>query len=93
MRSTSFFEPNTTRVVRFAVQSAAIDGSSITPQVSDTQLANAWLYGDLVHVDARGPKADGLLFPIKDRYAAAVTYFAHAALASLRTTLQEGRDA
>ena len=53
--------------------------------MSDTQLAAAWLYGDLVHVDTRGNKSDGLLFPIKERYSAAVNYFAHAAVLSLAT--------
>lgn len=72
-------------VLRFVIQSTTADGSGATPQVSDTQLAAAWLYGDLVHVDTRGDKSDGLLFPVKERYSAAVAYFAHAAVLSLRT--------
>lgn len=76
---------DSTNILRFAMQSTKADGSEITPQVSDTQLAAAWLYGDLVHVDTRGNKSDGLLFPVKTRYSAAVTYFAHAAMLSLTT--------
>lgn len=74
-----------TTVLRFAIQSAKTDGSEVTPQVSDTQLAAAWLYGDLVHVDTKGHKSKGLLFPIKERYSAAVSYFAHVAVLTLRT--------
>jgi hypothetical protein len=81
----SRFDLDGTNVLRFAVQSSRTDGSDVTPQVSDTQLAAAWLYGDLVHVDTRGSKSDGLLFPIKERYSAAVTYFAHAAVLCLVT--------
>lgn len=72
-------------VLNFRMQSIMADGTRATPQVSDTQLAGAWLYGDLVHVDARGNKSDGLLFPVRERYAAAVAYFAHAAVLSLMT--------
>ncbi|MBN1092725.1 hypothetical protein JKP75_09270 [Blastococcus sp. TML/M2B] len=84
-RDWSRFDLDGTNVLRFAVQSSRADGSDVTPQVSDTQLAAAWLYGDLVHVDTRGSKSDGLLFPIKERYSAAVTYFAHAAVLCLMT--------
>lgn len=79
------FDLDGTAVLRFAVQSASAEGSEVSPQVSDTQLAAAWLYGDLVHVDTHGSKSDGLLFPVKERYSAAVTYFAHAALLCLAT--------
>lgn len=72
-------------IQRFAVQSAKADGSASTPQVSDTQLVGAWLYGDLVHFDTHGPKSEGLLFPIKERYSAAVTHVAHAAVLTLHT--------
>lgn len=79
------FDLDSTNVLRFAMQSSKVDGSETTPQVSDTQLAAAWLYGDLVHVDTRGNKSDGRLFPVKERYSAAVTYFAHAVVLSLMT--------
>ncbi|WP_024287212.1 hypothetical protein [Cellulomonas sp. KRMCY2] len=79
------FDLDSTNVLRFAMQSAKTDGSESTPQVSDTQLAAAWLYGDLVHVDTRGDKSDGQLFPVKERYSAAVTYFAHAVVLTLMT--------
>lgn len=72
-------------VLRFAVQASQVNQTWATPQVSDTQLAAAWLYGDVVHVDTRGHKSEGQLFPVKERYSAAVTYFAHAALLSLLT--------
>jgi len=81
----SEFDLDSTNILRFAMQTAKAGGSEFTPQVSDTQLAAAWLYGDLVHVDARGNKSDGLLFPVKERYSAAVTYFAHAVMLSLMT--------
>lgn len=70
---------------RYAVQRAKVDGTESTPQVSDSQLALAWLYGDLVHVDVKGEKFDGTLFPIKDRYTAAVSYFSDVALLCART--------
>ena len=79
------FDLDSTQVLRFVVQSTKIDGSETTPQVSDTQLAAAWLYGDLVHVDTRGNKSDGQLFPVKERYSAAVTYFTHAVVLTLMT--------
>lgn len=79
------FDLDSTQVLRFAVQSTKTDGSETTPQVSDTQLAAAWLYGDLVHVDTRGNKSDGQLFPVKERYSAAVTYFTHAVVLTLMT--------
>lgn len=61
--------------LRYSTQMARKDGSESTPEVSDSQLALAWLYGDLVHVDVRGKKAPGTLLPIKERYSAAVSYF------------------
>lgn len=70
---------------RYAVQQWRADGSEATPQVSDGQMALAWLYGDLVHVDVQGEKLDGTLLPIKERYAAAVTYFADVALLCAQT--------
>lgn len=65
---------------RYSAQRAKIDGSESKPQVSDSKLAMAWLYGDLVHVDVKGKKYDGTLLPIKERYAAAVSYFSEVAL-------------
>lgn len=76
---------DSTNVLDFVLQFAKIDSSETTPQVSDTQLAAAWLYGDLVHADPRGDKTAGRLFPVKERYSAAVTYFAHAAALCLTT--------
>jgi hypothetical protein len=84
-RGWSQFDLDGTTILRFAVQSSKADGTEISPQVFDTQLAAAWLYGDLVHVDTRGSKSDGLLFPVKERYSAAVPYFAHAAMLCLIT--------
>ena len=84
-REWSSLDLDSTNVLRFAIQSMKVDGSETTPQVSDTQLAAAWLYGDLVHVDTRGNKSEGLLFPVKERYSAAVTYFAQAVGLSLVT--------
>lgn len=60
-------------------QSARLDGTEATPLVSDTQLAAAWLYADLVHADAKGPKEEALAFPLQDRYLAAVRLFSHMA--------------
>ncbi|MEE1622496.1 hypothetical protein ACQ3I4_16645 [Zafaria sp. Z1313] len=73
------------RVLRYAVQSVKNDGTESTPQVSDSQLAMAWLYGDLVHVDVKGPKESGTLLPIKERYSGAVSYFATVALLCAET--------
>ncbi len=79
------FDLNSKKIVRFAIQTSTIDGSEVSPQVSDTQLASAWLYADLVHVDAHGHKKHGLRFPVKERYAAAVPYFAHTAVLCVTT--------
>lgn len=79
------FDLNSKKIVRFAIQTSTIYGSEVSPQVSDTQLASAWLYADLVHVDAHGHKKHGLRFPVKERYAAAVPYFAHAAVLCVTT--------
>lgn len=65
---------------RYVAQRAKRDGTEITPLVSDAQLAQAWFYGDLVHVDVKGKKKAGTLFPIRDRFAAAVFYFSDVAL-------------
>ena len=70
---------------RYAIQQAKADGSEATPRVSDGQMALAWLYGDLVHVDIKGEKRDGALVPIKERYAAAVSYFAEVAMLCAQT--------
>lgn len=56
-----------------------------TPEVSDTQLAAGWLYADLVHADARGPKAESLAFTIKDRFTAAVRIFSQVAVLTMET--------
>ncbi|NJC23628.1 hypothetical protein BJ994_002704 [Arthrobacter pigmenti] len=69
----------------FWVQAERRDGSGRTPPVSDIQLASSWMYADLVHSDPKGPKRDGLLFPIKERYSAAVTVFSRLALLTLAT--------
>lgn len=71
--------------LRYSTQMARKDGSESTPEVSDSQLALAWLYGDLVHVDVRGKKAPGTLLPIKERYSAAVSYFSSVAILCART--------
>lgn len=70
---------------RYGVQQLKIDNSAASPQISDGQMALAWLYGDLVHVDVRGEKLDGTLVPIKERYAAAVSYFSDVAMLCART--------
>jgi len=69
-----------TQTQAYAVQWGRTDGSGATPLVSDTQLAAAWLYADLVHTDAKGPKAEGLAFSLQERYAAAVRLFSHLAV-------------
>lgn len=56
-----------------------------TPPVSDTQLAAGWLYADLVHADARGPKAESLQFSLKDRFTAAVRVFSRVTVLTLET--------
>lgn len=65
---------------RYSVGSVKVDGTEPVSQVSDSQLALAWLYGDLVHVDVKGEKKPGTLLPMKERYSAAVPYFSDVAL-------------
>lgn len=84
-REWSQFDTDTANVLGFAVQSSSLDGSDATPQVSDTQLAAAWLYGDVVHVDLQGKKSDGQLLPVKERFSAAVMYFSLVADLTLTT--------
>lgn len=74
-----------TQVQAYSVQSARIDGTDATNRVSDTQLAAAWLYADLVHADAQGPKQEALAFPLHERYAAAVRVFSHMAALAVAT--------
>lgn len=74
-----------TQVQAYSVQSARIDGTDVTNRVSDTQLAAAWLYADLVHADAQGPKQEALAFPLRERYAAAVRVFSHMAALTVAT--------
>jgi hypothetical protein len=84
-----------TQVQAYSVQSARVDGTEATNMVSDTQLAAAWLYADLVHADAQGPKREALAFSLRERYAAATRVFSHmAALAVATLQLVESlRDA
>lgn len=74
-----------TQVQSYTVQSVRIDGTEATQAVSDTQLAAAWLYADLVHADAQGPKKDALAFPLRERYAAAVRIFSNLAVLTIAT--------
>lgn len=73
------------QVQGYSVQSVRLDGSDGTPMVSDTQLAAGWLYADLVHADAKGPKKQALRFPLRERYAAAVRIFARIATLAVST--------
>lgn len=84
-REWSRFDTDTANVLGFAVQSSSLDGADATPQVSDTQLAAAWLYGDVVHVDLQGKKSEGQLLPVKERFSAAVMYFSLVADLTLTT--------
>ncbi|TQJ14394.1 hypothetical protein FB459_1852 [Yimella lutea] len=74
-----------TQIQAYSVQSARIDGTEATSMVSDTQLAAAWLYADLVHADAQGPKRQALAFSLRERYAAAVRVFSHMAALTVAT--------
>lgn len=74
-----------TQVQAFAMQQSNADGTDATDFVSDTQLAAAWLYADLVHADASGPKAKALVFPMAERYGAAVRVFSRMTLLTLHT--------
>lgn len=84
-----------TQVQAYSVQSARVDGTETTNMVSDTQLAAAWLYADLVHADAQGPKKEALAFSIRERYAAAVRVFSHMAALTVATMrlIESLRDA
>jgi hypothetical protein len=71
----------------YSMQSADPAGNGMGDPVSDTQIAAAWLYVDLVHSRATGPKREALAFPMQDRYVAAVAVFSQLAVvvvASLR---------
>jgi hypothetical protein len=83
------------QVQGYAVQSMRRDGSDATPIVSDTQLAAGWLYADLVHADPTGPKQEALLFPLRERYAAAVRVFSRIAALAVSTLrlVEDLRDA
>lgn len=74
-----------TQTQGYAVQAFNLDGSNVTPLVSDTQLAAGWLYSDLVHADPTGPKREALAFPLRERYAAAVRHFSHLAVLTVNT--------
>lgn len=74
-----------TQVHAFSVQQSKADGTEATDFISDTQLAAAWLYADLVHSEATGAKKAALVFPMAERYGAAVRIFAHMALLTLAT--------
>lgn len=66
-------------------KSANIDGTDISPVVSDTLLGAGWFYSDVAHSDPTGRKKDALRFPMTQRFAAAVPVFARLTLATLRT--------
>lgn len=74
-----------TQIQAYSMQAAKVDGSQASDVVSDTQLAAAWLYADLVHADAKGPKEKALAFPMRDRYTAAVRLFSRMAALTVRT--------
>jgi hypothetical protein len=74
-----------TGALAFWVQTERRDGSDRSPQVTDIQLAASWMYADLVHSNPTGRKREGLRFPIKQRYSAAVNVFSRLALLSLAT--------
>lgn len=74
-----------TQAQAYYAQSASLDGSDASSMVSDTQLAAAWLYADLVHSDATGPKQEALAFSLRERYSAAVRLFSHLALLTVAT--------
>lgn len=73
------------QVQGYALQSMRLDGTDATPMVSDTQLAAGWLYADLVHADPKGSKQKALLFPLRERYAAAVRVFSRIAALAVST--------
>lgn len=81
----SRYDESTLSHHRYTVQQVKINDPDHTLQVSDSQLALAWLYGDLVHVDVKGEKVDGTLLPIRQRYTAAVSYFSGVALLCAET--------
>ncbi len=74
-----------TQTQAYALQSMRIDGTDATNLVSDTQLAAGWLYADLVHADAQGPKKEALAFPLRERYSAAVRLFSRIAALTVET--------
>lgn len=56
------FDLDGTTVQGFTIQSANIDGTDISPVVSDTVLGAGWFYSDVAHSDPTGRKKDALRF-------------------------------
>ncbi|WP_251159128.1 hypothetical protein [Caniella muris] len=75
---------NSDNAIYRSVQSINKDGNPETDYVSDSVLANSWLYSDLVHADPKGKKVAGTKFDYLTRYEAAVSYFSELSLLVVR---------
>ncbi len=73
------------KIKGYGVQMSSVDGSIKTKMISDTALANAWLYTDLVHSDLDGGESESLLFSLEDRYQAGVHLFSLVAVLAVKT--------
>lgn len=73
-------QPPDYKIQRYGMQITEVSGSTDSGLVSDTALADGWLYADLVHTDPFGPKAKALYFSLEERYLAAVSVFSNVAI-------------
>lgn len=71
-------KPTGTHLQHYVMQTKSKDGTE-SYQSSDIQLADTWLYADLVHSDPHKKKLESLNFSLSERYMAAVTVFAQLA--------------
>lgn len=68
----------------YTIQVFDKDGAPWSERMSDSLLAESWLYTDYVHADPQGDKAEGLKVDYLQRYRAASPYFCEFALQVLR---------
>lgn len=84
-------------VFSYALQLIGEDGVQQTEQLTDSDLAESWVYSDLVHADPTGKKKQGLKFDYAQRYEAGSLFFCELAgqvvglLSLVRDLAAEGR--
>lgn len=60
------------------------DGDELKPRVSNVQLAEAWLYGDVVH-NSVNRHPDAMTYGVRERFQGAVVFYCTVALFTLET--------